>query len=170
MGFWDKLRGKTRVAPMQALYDAIVAKGRAPHWYLEGGVPDTIDGRFDMIAAVLSMVLIRLEAEPGGAEPGALLAECFIEDMDGQMRQIGIGDITVGKHVGKMMGMLGGRLGAYREGLANGEFEEALRRNLYRAGAPEPAQLAHSRSELERFHAALAPTPLSAITRGDLPE
>ncbi|WP_204310223.1 ubiquinol-cytochrome C chaperone family protein, partial [Enterobacter cloacae] len=71
------------------------------------------------------------------------LTEVFIDDMDGQLRQIGIGDIVVGKHVGKMMGMLGGRLGAYREALAAGGFDEALVRNLYRGEAPAPAALAH---------------------------
>ena len=56
------------------LYAAIVARGRAPHWYVEGAVADTIDGRFDMIAAILSLVLLRLEAEPGAEALGVALA------------------------------------------------------------------------------------------------
>ena len=83
-------------------------------------VPDTVDGRFDMIAAVLCTVLLRLEREPEGLATTAPLTERFVDDMDGQLRQIGIGDIVVGKHIGKMMSMLGGRLGAYRDGLARG--------------------------------------------------
>ncbi len=113
-------------------------RARAEHWYLDGAVPDTVDGRFDMIAAVLSVVLIRLEAEPEGVEPAARLTERFVTDMDGQLRELGIGDIVVGKHIGKMMAMLGGRLTAYREGLAGDRavMDAALVRNLYRGAAP----------------------------------
>src|SRR3546814_9204461 len=68
--------------------------------------------------------------------------------MDGQLREIGIGDIIVGKHIGRMMSMLGGRLGAYRAGLAEGDLAPALVRNLYRGTAPAPAALAHTRDRL----------------------
>jgi cytochrome b pre-mRNA-processing protein 3 len=45
------------------LYNAVVAAGRDPAWYVEGEVPDTVDGRFDMIAAILALTLLRLEAD-----------------------------------------------------------------------------------------------------------
>ncbi|TPG15763.1 ubiquinol-cytochrome C chaperone [Sphingomonas oligophenolica] len=152
------------------LYVAIVDRGRAEHWYVAGAVPDTVDGRFDMIAAVLAMVLIRLERDGASAAPlTAQLTERFVEDMDGQLRQMGIGDIVVGKHIGKMISMLGGRIGAYRDGLAAGDLKPALLRNLYRAGQPAPAALAHAATELTRLHAALATTPLAAIDAGELP-
>ena len=134
-----------------ALYEAAVARGRAPHWYLDGAVPDTLDGRFDMVAAVLAMVLLRLEQAPDGTDASVRLTEHFVADMDAQVRQIGFGDMVVGKHVGKMMGMLGGRLGVYREGLAAPDdraLDAALVRNLYRGAAPGPAALAHVRGEL----------------------
>ena len=69
------------------------------------------------------------------------------------MRQIGFGDMVVGKHVGRMMGMLGGRLGAYREGIARGTLDAALVRNLYRGEAPDPGAVAHVRRELLALHA-----------------
>ncbi|MEP9402982.1 ubiquinol-cytochrome C chaperone family protein [Sphingomonas sp. VNH70] len=153
-----------------ALYAAVVARGRAPHWYVEGAVPDTIDGRFDMIAAVLSMVMLRLESEPAAAVSAASLAECFVDDMDGQLRQIGFGDMVVGKHIGRMMAMLGGRIGAYRDGLAEGGLEAALVRNLYRGTDPGAAPLAHVATRLRAFHAALAPVPLDRLLAGDLPQ
>ena len=91
-------------AALAPLYAAIVAEGRDPFWYREGQVPDTIDGRFDMIAAVTALVLLRLEAEgEAGRGPAILLTETFIDDMDATLRQIGIGDYVVGKHVGRMM-------------------------------------------------------------------
>ena len=94
---------------LNPLYDAIVAQARAPHWYRDGAVPDTLDGRFDMVSSVLALVLLRLEALDSRGE-SALLTELFITDMDGQLRQRGIGDLVVGKHVGRMMSQLGGRL------------------------------------------------------------
>ena len=151
------------------LYTAIVARGRLPHWYVEGAVPDSIDGRFDMIAAVLAVVLLRLEGDPAGAETIARVTERFVDDMDGQLRQIGIGDIIVGKHIGKMMSMLGGRIGAYREGLAAGDIDAALVRNLYRGAAPAAAALRHVASALYAFRDALAVAPTATIIAGDLP-
>ena len=150
------------------LYDAVVARGRMPHWYLAGGVPDTLDGRFDMIAAVLAMVMLRLEGEGAGAAPAASLAECFVDDMDGQLRQIGFGDMVVGKHIGRMMAALGGRLGAYRDGLADGTLESALVRNLYRGTEPDPAALAHVAVELRGLRAALDGVTVDDLLAGTL--
>src|SRR3546814_5562560 len=101
------------------------------------------------------MVLLRVEGDPAGSVPGTHLAERFVDDMDGQLREIGIGDIIVGKHIGRMMSMLGGRLGAYRAGLAEGDLAPALVRNLYRGTAPAPAALAHTRDRLTAFRVAL---------------
>uniref|UniRef100_UPI0015754C02 ubiquinol-cytochrome C chaperone family protein n=1 Tax=Sphingomonas bacterium TaxID=1895847 RepID=UPI0015754C02 len=137
------------------LYDAVVLRAREPHWYLDGAVPDTVDGRFDMVAAVLAAVLLRMEREPdASAVPSARLTERFVEDMDGQLRQLGIGDIVVGKHIGRMMSMLGGRLGAYREGFAASATDggaglgEAIVRNVYRGRPPAPDALDHVRAGL----------------------
>jgi len=151
------------------LYTAIVARGREPHWYVEGAVPDTIDGRFDMIAAILALVLLRLEGDTEGAETVARVTERFVDDMDGQLRQIGIGDIIVGKHIGKMMSMLGGRIGAYREGLAAGSLDAALVRNLYRGDMPPDAAVRHVASRLYALRDSLAAAPTAAIIAGDLP-
>lgn len=152
------------------LYAAIVDRARRPHWYVEGGVPDTLDGRFDMVAAILSVVLLRLESDPAATEPSARLTERFVTDMDGQLRELGIGDIVVGKHIGKMMSALGGRLGAYREGLSGNGMDTAITRNIYRGEAPEAGALAHVRAELTALADRLAGTPTSAILGGALPE
>ncbi|WP_340314782.1 ubiquinol-cytochrome C chaperone family protein [Rhizorhabdus argentea] len=116
------------------LYNSVVAEARQPVWYAEMGVPDTLDGRFDMVSAILSLVLLRIEAEgDAGRGASARLTEVFIDDMDGQLREIGIGDVIVGKHVGKMMAAMGGRLSAYREAIGDqAALEAALVRNLWR--------------------------------------
>ena len=71
MSLLHRLFGARREDAVQPLYDAVVARARAPHWYEAGGVPDTVDGRFDMVAAVLALVLQRQEGEPVGADPSA---------------------------------------------------------------------------------------------------
>jgi cytochrome b pre-mRNA-processing protein 3 len=151
------------------LYEAIVAQARAPHWYQAGAVPDSIDGRFDMVATILALVLLRLEGDPAAAAPSASLTERFVEDMDGQLREIGIGDVVVGKHIGKMMGMLGGRLGAYRDGLAGGDIDTVLIRNLYRGAAPDAGALRHVRESLLAFREALSKSPTATVIEGKLP-
>jgi cytochrome b pre-mRNA-processing protein 3 len=167
MGFLDRFRAKRGEA--SALYRAVVARARTPHWFAVGQVPDTVDGRFDMIAAVLAMVMLRLEDDPAGVPVATYLAEAFVDDMDPQLREIGIGDLLVGKHIGRMMGMLGGRLGAYRDALAAGDLKPALVRNLWRGDAPEAAALAHVEAGLLELYTTLTATPIATLVAGDLP-
>ena len=158
--------GRESIRP---LYDAVIAEARKPHWYTQGLVDDSIDGRFDMVNAVLAMVLIRMESLGAPAQaPSSLLAEAFVEDMDGQLREIGFGDVVVGKHIGKMMGALGGRLGAYRMGLATGTLREALVRNLYRGVDPGPEALDHTERNLGAFTARLDRLTLEQLLSGSL--
>ena len=171
MSILDRLLNRTDPRTiMSPLYSAIVAQGREPHWYIEGGVPDTLDGRFDMIAAILCAILLRLEGEEAARQQSVWLTELFINDMDGQLRQIGIGDMIVGKHIGKMMSALGGRLAAYREGFAShADLNAALVRNLYRGDAPKPNQVAHVEVELRKLWIALAEVPSERIVQGHIP-
>ncbi|MGB3723179.1 MAG: ubiquinol-cytochrome C chaperone family protein [Pacificimonas sp.] len=148
-------------------YQAIVARARKPDWYVAGQVPDTVDGRFDMVALMLSLYTFRLEAidTPAARRMIARVDEHFVEDMDASLRQIGIGDMVIGKHVGKTMSALGGRLGAYREaGLEDDDaMKTALQRNLYRGVETPPLDwaLARVREEQSRL-AALADAELLA--------
>lgn len=156
-------------AAMIPLYRSIVEEARNPWWYSEAGVPDTLDGRFDMVATILSLVLIRLETEDAaGREPSARLTEVFIDDMDGQLRELGIGDVVVGKHLGKMMSAMGGRLTVYREELADRpRLEEALIRNLWRGEPGTNARPALVAERLQALSARLAATDLAALlTKG----
>lgn len=116
---------------LRPLWHKVVEISREPEWYAECGVADTVPGRFDMITAVLALVLLRLERDGDRAAESALLTELFVEDMDGQLRESGIGDIVVGKHIGKLMGSLGGRLGAYRVAIGQ-EDDHALQKAVLR--------------------------------------
>ena len=169
-GLWRRLFGRRERDELAPLYQAVVAEARRPDWYREGGVPDTLDGRFDMVAAALSLVLLRLEDEgEAGRAPAALVTELFVEDMDGQLRERGVGDIVVGKHVGKMMGALGGRLGALREGFATGVLEDVIQRNIYRGEPPSTEALAFVRDALLNLRARLASASLDDLTLGTWP-
>lgn len=171
MSFFSKIFSRDNPnAQMQPLYNAIVREGRQLAWYEEAQVPDSLDGRFDMIAAIFSLVLIRLEKDQARGQELAWLTELFIRDMDGQLRQIGIGDMIVGKHVGRMMGALGGRVGAYREALEQGaDLRAAIVRNIFRGEKPEDAALDILASRLSAFHAALQASEADAIIAGQLP-
>ena len=85
------------------------------------------------------------------------------------MRQIGIGDYVVGKHVGRMMSALGGRLAAFRAAREQGSFGEAVERNIFHAAAPSDAAPAYVAARLERFAAALDDARLEDLLAGELP-
>lgn len=152
------------------LWNAVIAVARQPHWYQEGGVPDTLDGRFDMISLILALVLHRIDEDPAEVRAGVELTELFVSDMDGQMRQIGFGDMVVGKQIGRMVGALGGRLGAYKAADGSEELRAALVRNLWRGQAPADAHLAHVMAEVAAQRAALGAMPVTdLIVAGRLP-
>jgi cytochrome b pre-mRNA-processing protein 3 len=144
MSFLSRLLG-TAPDPRESvrpLWHRVIELARDPAYYTECGVADSIAGRFDMITAVLSAVMVRVEASELRAE-SALLAELFVEDMDGQLREFGVNDVVVGKRIGKLMSVLGGRLGAYRSALNAGDLEKltgAIQRNVtFAEGADEAA-------------------------------
>lgn len=171
MGLFDRLFGRAEDREaLTPLYRAIVAEARDPTWYRAGAVPDTQDGRFDMLAAILAIVLIRLEREGERfAAESALLTEAFVADMDAQLRQIGIGDVGVGKQVGKMMGALGGRLTAYRDALAeDGDMRAALARNLWRGDPPHARAIGFVEARLRALAERLEGMDAAAIVRGTL--
>ena len=157
-------------ASVRPLYLAVSELARHPRWYLEGQVPDTIEGRFEMVTLILALVLIRLDGlGESAAGPAALLAETFVEDMDGQLRQLGMGDVVVGKHIGKMMSALGGRLGAYRAGLAgDAPMDEALVRNLYGGATPSPKALTHVDASARAILDGLNHRSLETLLAGDI--
>jgi cytochrome b pre-mRNA-processing protein 3 len=165
--FLDRLL-KPKEPPLGALWNRIVALAREPEFYTRFAVPDTIDGRFDMLALVTALVMVRLESDDRRAEL-AQLTERFVDDMDGSLRQMGIGDQVVGKQVGRMLGALGGRLGAYHGALDAADpaatLAAALERNVYRGddrllAAPDLAGRALA------LHRRLGSTALADVLEG----
>ena len=164
MGLLSKLFGDRRDrSDLIPLYNAVVAEARLPIWYERALVPDSMDGRFDMVALVLSLVLLRLEREgEAGKLPSVLLTEVFIDDMDGTMREVGFGDLVVGKRVGGIMGMLGGRLGAYRDG----NRREAVVRNVYRDAPPSDQAVNELVLLSQTLETRIAAVPMADLLKG----
>ena len=134
MALFDRLLGRKTDEPnLRPLWHRVVEIAREPGWYAKGGVADTVPGRFDAITLVLSLVLLRMEASEASRGETARLTELFVSDMDGQLRQSGVGDVVMGKHMGKLMSAFGGRLDAFRDGLAQADdaaLIAAIERNI----------------------------------------
>jgi cytochrome b pre-mRNA-processing protein 3 len=122
---------KRKPNPTAALYDAIVAAARQPHFFANWGVPDTLDGRFDVIVLHLFLVLERLKSEPEITRRN--LIDYFFLDMDRSLREMGVGDVSVGKKVRKMAEAFYGRLTAYADAVEKGNdvLVASLQRNIY---------------------------------------
>lgn len=127
----------------QPLFDALVAEARRPHWYLEGRVPDTLDGRYAVLSSVLALAIVRLERGRRKDAPVAL-TERFVEAMDAEHRQMGISDPGLGKHVRKLVTSLGRRVEQWRRA-AEREcgWDEAVTASLY-SGTPDAPGATHS--------------------------
>lgn len=153
MSLFSRLRGQSTEAPVEAhpLWSRVVQIAREPDWYARCGIADTVAGRFDAVTLVLSLVMIKMEKDPVLRGHTGRLGECFVADMDGQLRQSGVGDLVVGKQMGKLMSVLGGRIGAYREALASrdlGVIGAALDRNVTMIDGHDTALLAPAVLEL----------------------
>ena len=131
---------KPREKPGPRLYEAIVAAARHENFYQDMAVPDTIEGRFEMIVLHMYLVLQRLKDE-GVEDLRQNLTDEFFADMDGSLREFGVSDVAVGKKVRKLAESYYGRLTAYDKALnfGRGTLEEALRRNIYPNDAPVDA-------------------------------
>ncbi|MBB3941537.1 cytochrome b pre-mRNA-processing protein 3 [Novosphingobium fluoreni] len=128
MSILDRLLGRNSDdrAPVRPLWHRTVEIAREKAWYAQYGVADTVPGRFDAVTLVLSLVMLRMERDEHLKILSARITEVFVEDMDGQLRQSGVGDLVVGKRMGKLVSTLGGRMGALRDALASPDPQAAL--------------------------------------------
>src|ERR1700757_4932293 len=124
-------RRNARPHTISTLYGTIVAQARLPCFYRDYVVPDTINGRFDLIVLHLAVALDRLAADPKLRQLGQSLFDRFCQDMDHNLREMGVGDLSVPKEMQRMGEAFYGRAQAYRAALAAPGQEtlvEALKR------------------------------------------
>jgi cytochrome b pre-mRNA-processing protein 3 len=117
-----------------SLYRSVVGQARQPVFYADYGVPDSVDGRFELLALHMFFVLHRLKSgDAAAAQLAQVLFDTMFGDMDQTLREMGAGDLGVGKRVRAMAEGLYGRMAAYEAGLAGDDatLAAALRRNLY---------------------------------------
>lgn len=150
------------------LFEALVAEARQPHWFVDSEVPDTIDGRFAVLSTVIALATVRLErgGESGRASAVAL-TERFVDAMDSEHRQLGIGDPTVGKTVRKLVGALSRRVDLWREAVERGaSWSATVNDSLFRRAAPSPSALDHAERKLRNLWGRLEGAPDDAVAQG----
>jgi cytochrome b pre-mRNA-processing protein 3 len=153
----------------ERLYAALVVQARRPGFYEACGVPDTVDGRFDMIALHAFLVLRRLKRDhPATAGLAQGVFDALFADMDGNLREMGVGDLGVAHRIKDMVKAFYGRIAAYEAGLLgdDGLLGHALARNLYRGAGPAADHLARMVSYMRGQDRALADQPTDGLLAG----
>lgn len=154
------------------LYARIVAQARRPEFYGALGVPDTLDGRFDMVALHLFLVMHRLKRQGAAADARShRLFEVVTADFERSLREMGVGDQGIARRVTAMVGGARGRLTAYDAAIAQDDraLEVALDNNVYGTVAePDPRALAALAGYVRRSVAGLAAQPLDTLLAGEI--
>lgn len=154
---FNKPRATSR-GTIEAIYGMIVAQAREPLFYERLGVPDTVNGRFEMIVLHLWMVLRQTRDAPEGAAFAQALFDHFCNDLDANLREIGVGDLTVPKRMQAFGEAFYGRSAAYDKAIeqGGGALAKALCRNVLNGfGLDKAEQIAayvdRTLAELARF-------------------
>jgi cytochrome b pre-mRNA-processing protein 3 len=174
-----RFRRNSQARTIHALYGAIVAQARSVAFYADYRVPDTVEGRFDLLVLHLVLLLNRLgrpveasrgfgQVLPGQVLPGQVLPgqellgqelfDAFCRDLDANLREMGVGDLAVPKRMRTFAEAFYGRQAAYLAGLDAADervFEKALARNIFAEGnGAGAAQLArYARAAVARLDA-----------------
>jgi len=171
MKFPNIMAAKPLEIAARKIYVSIVEQARRPGFYLSCGVPDTPDGRFDMIMLHAFLVLKRLKGDHDQtADLGQAIFDLMFADMDQNLREMGIGDIGVAARIKAMASAFYGRIAVYEEGL-NGEPEKlnnALRRNLFRKTEPEKAHVSAIADYMEREAKQLEKLKVDVLIAGNV--
>ena len=166
--FLDRLLAKNPVrAAARRLHAAAAAQGRTPALYLDMGAPDTIEGRFEMLTLHVILLVDRLKDTPAAEDLRQALFDVYLRDLDGALREMGVGDLSVGKKMRKLGEAFYGRARAYDTAFKALPDLEALSEVVSRTaladadGAPLAAYVA-------RMRQALAAQDIAALVAGDV--
>ena len=152
-----------------AVFDAITAETRKTHWYVEGEVPDTIDGRFAVLSSIVALMLVRTEREgDSGVALSVGLTERFVEAMEAEHRELGLGDPTLGKTVRRLVGSLSRRVELWRDAVSGTcGWAQASEKSLY-SHVPANEALAFGTALLREIWDRLDHTSLACLSAGEL--
>lgn len=154
----------------RVLYASLATQARTPAFYADLDVPDTPEGRFELYVLHLALMLRKLKAEGEGAsEVSQALFDRFVTSLDDGLREMGVGDLSVGKKMRKLGEALYGRLKAYDAALGAevGALEDLIRRTVYADHQnTEPGRLA---AYADQADAALSGAALDRMLKGDVP-
>lgn len=172
---WVRRLGENRGnGAAHRLYVNLAVQSRQPGFYLDFGVPDTLDGRFDLLALHLFLVLRRLsglQTSPEAKEVSQQLFDVMFGDMDQSLREMGVGDLSVGKKIRSMSEAFYGRVAAYEKGLQAEDDKvllAALERNLFRGRTPEAEKLQNLANYVRSAAGALERQEEADLLRGEL--
>ena len=144
-------------AAAECAYHRVVAQARRAEFFVAGGVPDTLDGRFELISLHAFLYLHRLKCEQPRAAPlGQRFFDAMFADFDRSLREIGTGDLSVGREIKRMAEAFYGRIAAYERGLAADDsvLQPALARNLFGTVPATPAAQLEGMADYVRREAA----------------
>lgn len=155
-------------ADAASLYDSLVAEARRKGWYLDGGVPDSLDGRFAVLSSLVALAILRLESgDEAAVRSSVALTEAFISDMDAQMRQAGFGDPSLGKQVRSMVGSLASRVDRFRQTIeADSGWSEAAAASVHRGEPASEAAATYAAEQMRRVHEMLGGASDRAVIAG----
>ncbi len=165
---------KKRDAPLagRPLYERIVQQSRRAEFYLDMGVPDTVDGRFDLIVLHVFLVVFRLRDQGDAARKTTQdLFDVMFADLDRALREMGVGDMGIGKRIKRMAEAFYGRCQVYEAAAGadgDGAFADALKRNLYRNASPGDEQVGAMVDYVRRNLEDLQDQALDGILAGEI--
>jgi cytochrome b pre-mRNA-processing protein 3 len=151
------------------LFDAIVAQSRRAEFYQHFGVPDTLDGRFDLMVLHVFMVIERLQGEAAAGDLPQVVVDRMFTILDLNLREMGVQDVGIGKRIKVMAEGFNGRINAYRTALADddgGSLRQALHRNVFGAADIAGDQLANLEAYVRTAVAALRALPVRRLVEG----
>lgn len=152
----------------RALYSAAVEQARSPALYTVMGAPDTVEGRFEQVALHVYLVMRRLKGDESAKRVSQCLFDAMFQNMDDSLRELGVGDLQVGKKIRKLAETFYGRIGAYENAMKDDAEEpalaKALGRNIFSDEAA--AQAEFFAAYVRQVEAALSGQPLARIVGG----
>ena len=150
-------------------YGRVVEQARQPVFFAGYGVPDTLDGRYELICLHAFLYLYRLKAHrPRSAELSQAFFDAMFADLDRALREMGTGDLSVGKHVKRMARGFYGRIRAYQDGIesADSALAAALERNLFGTVPGSSPQIAEMAEYVQAAVGELARQPAAELLSG----